>query len=107
MPSDIRHAFYKYYCFVDNSALKSGWSRDRIAREISAAGVPCFSGTCWNISAEKAFADRGWSRTKEELPNAYALKDSSLMLLVHPTIEQTDMQRACDVIENTLTLAQR
>ena len=107
VPSDIRHAFYKYYCFVDNSALKSGWSRDRIAREISAAGVPCFSGTCWNISAEKAFADRGWSRTKEELPNAYALKDSSLMLLVHPTIGQADMQRACDVIENTLTLAQR
>ena len=107
MPSDIRHAFYKYYCFVDNSALKSGWNRDRIAREISVAGVPCFSGTCWNISAEKAFADRGWSRTKDDLPNAYALKDSSLMLLVHPTISDDDMRRACDVIENTLTLAQR
>lgn len=107
VPSDILHAFYKYYCFVDNSALKSGWDRDRIAHEISAAGVPCFSGTCWNISAEKAFADRGWSRTKEELPNAYALKDSSLMLLVHPTITDADMQHACSVIENTLTLAQR
>lgn len=106
-PAEIVHAYYKYYCFVRPENLKSGWNRDRIADEICAAGVPCFAGSCWNISAEKCFADRGWSKTEQELPNAYALKDTSLMLLTHPTLSEADMLRACEVIEGVLRRAQK
>ena len=107
VPEGIVHAFYKYYCFVKPEMLKSGWDRDRIAKEISARGVPCFSGTCWNISEEKCFKDAGWHKSAEDLPNAYALKDTSLMLLVHPTITEADMRKACGIISEVLTLASK
>ncbi len=106
-PVDCVHAYYKYYCFVKPELLKQGWDRDRIASEISARAVPCFSGTCWNISEEKCFKDRGWSKSKDDLPNAYALKDTSLMLLVHPTITQEDMCRAQEVVAEVLSQAQK
>ncbi len=106
-PNDCVHAYYKYYCFVKPEMLKSDWNRDRIASEISKRGVPCFSGSCWNISEEKCFKDKGWSKTKDDLPNAYALKDTSLMLLVHPTITVDDMQFAQEVINDVLSLAQK
>ncbi len=106
-PNDCVHAYYKYYCFVRPETLKSGWDRDRIASEISKRGVPCFSGSCWNISEEKCFKDKGWSKAKDELPNAYALKDTSLMLLVHPTITVDDMLFAQGVIEDVLSHAQK
>lgn len=105
-PSGITHAYYKYYCFVRPEKLKPGWDRDRVAAAISAEGVPCFAGSCWNISEEKCFKDKGWNKPAAELPNACALKDTSLMLLVHPTIEEADMRRACKVIAKVLTEAQ-
>ena len=107
VPSDIVHAFYKYYCFVDSGALKSGWSRDRIAAELSERGLPAFSGTCWNISKEKCFRDMGWDKSEKELKNAYELKNSSLMLLVHPTIDEGDMSEACSIIDEVLCAARR
>lgn len=107
VPENTKHAYYKYYCFTKPQALKSGWNRDRIAAEICAKNIPCFWGSCWNISAEKCFADRGWSKSAEELPNAYSLKDTSLMLLVHPTITDSDMQYACETIGKIISQATR
>ncbi len=107
VPKDVRHSFYKYYSFVRPENLKDGWYRDRIIAEISSRGVPCFSGTCWNVSAEKAFEGRGWTKPKEELPNAYLLKNSSLMFLVHPTISEADLKKACEIIEDVLGKAQK
>ncbi|MBQ6534261.1 MAG: DegT/DnrJ/EryC1/StrS aminotransferase family protein [Opitutales bacterium] len=107
VPSGITHAFYKCYCFVRPEALKSGWNRDRIAAEISGAGIPCFSGSCWNISAEKCFADAGWSKSAKDLPNAFELGETSLMLLVHPTLGEPDIARANGVIEQVLKSASR
>ncbi len=106
-PENIKHAYYKYYCFVRPEMLKQGWNRDRIAQAINDRGVPCFSGSCWNISEEKCFKDKGWNKSKEELANAYMLKDTSLMLLVHPTLEQTDIHQACNIIADVLTQAQK
>lgn len=104
---DITHAYYKYYCFTRPENLKTGWSRDRIADEISARGVPCFSGACWNISDEKCFKDRSWNKSEKDLPNAAMLKDTSLMLLVHPTITAEDMDEACKIIAEVLSQAQK
>jgi len=54
-PAEIYHSYYKYYMFVRPEQLKSDWSRDRIMAEVSAAGVPCYSGSCSEIYLEKAF----------------------------------------------------
>ena len=106
-PKETTHAYYKYYCFVRPDMLKDGWSRDRIASEISKRGVPCYSGSCWNISEEKCFKDKAWTKSKDDLPNAFALKDTSLMLLVHPTLEDSDIHNACQIITEVLTQAQK
>ncbi len=58
-PADgLRHAWYKLYAFVRPAALRPDWSRDRILAEISAAGVPCGTGSCAEIYMERAFAEK-------------------------------------------------
>ncbi len=54
------HAAYKCYVFVEPQQLKADWNRDRVLSEISALGVPCFSGSCSEVYLEKAFDDTGW-----------------------------------------------
>ena len=83
-------SYYKFYFFLRPEALKSGVSKEEVISRINSLGIPAFSGTCWNISAEKCFSDRGWEKSAAELPNAAALRDTSVMLLTHPTIEPED-----------------
>lgn len=105
-PSHIEHAFYRFYFFVDPSGLKSAWSRDRIVGEISEAGIPCFSGSCSEIYLEKAFGDlRDWSM--QRLPVARELGETSVALLVHPTLEVEHMARAGHVVREILRQASR
>ena len=58
-PDDAQHAHYKHYCYVRPDFLRTGWTRDRIMAEITAKGVPCFSGSCSEIYLEKAFDTDG------------------------------------------------
>ncbi len=95
-PSHIRHANYKCYAFVRSECLAPGWSRDRIAMEIAALGVPCGSGSCSEVYLEKAFP--GDMRPRERLHNAKFLGESSLMFQVHPTLKSHHIDRACEVI---------
>jgi Predicted pyridoxal phosphate-dependent enzyme apparently involved in regulation of cell wall biogenesis len=104
-PAHIHHAYYKFYCTVKPENLKPNWNRDRIAKEISARGVPCFSGSCWNISEEKCFKDKGWNKSEAALPNAAFLRDRTLMLLVHPTLEDNDISEAKKIISDILSEA--
>jgi len=83
----VEHAAYKCYLFVEPSALKNGWNRDRIMTEINERGVPCYSGSCSEIYLEKAFDNTGW-RPAKRLPIAKELGERSLMFLVHPTLEK-------------------
>lgn len=98
VPSELVHAYYKYYVFVDLKQLNSGWSRDDIVNEISARGVPCFQGSCSEIYLEKAF-DGMESRPAESLPVAKELGDTSLMFLVHPTLTDQEIKKTCDAIK--------
>lgn len=94
-PSDIFHASYKFYVFVESEKLKQGWTRDKIMEAINAEGIPCFSGSCSEIYLEKAFILKHLG-PRERLPVAKELGESSLMLMVHPTL---DMQYVDDVYE--------
>jgi dTDP-4-amino-4,6-dideoxygalactose transaminase len=96
-PAEIEHAYYKYYAFVRPERLRPGWSRDRIMTAITAAGVPCFSGSCSEMYLEQAFEAPGL-RPAERLPVARELGETSLMLLVHPTLTAADMAEACRAV---------
>lgn len=104
-PGHVRHSYYKFYAFIDAERLRRGWSRDRIVAEIVARGVPCFSGSCSEVYLERAF-ERHPSRLAERLPVARELGETSLMFLVHPTLQAEHIERACelasDVVRNAL-----
>ncbi|MNI11302.1 dTDP-3-amino-3,6-dideoxy-alpha-D-galactopyranose transaminase [compost metagenome] len=98
------HAAYKCYVFVEQQQLKADWNRDRILSEISALGVPCFSGSCSEVYLEKAFDDTGW-RPEERLSIAKELGETSLMFLVHPTLTEAEVEKTCKVIRSVMQQA--
>lgn len=104
IPTHITHAAYKCYVFVEADKLKDGWTRDRILSEISARGVPCFSGSCSEVYLEKAFDDTGW-RPEAPLPVARRLGEESLMFLVHPTLTADELAKTCTVLAEVMKAA--
>ena len=104
-PDHVSHAYYKFYFFVEPTALKSGWDRDRIVAEIHQRGVPCFTGSCPEIYKEQAFTERyGIHPT---LPVAASLGGSSVMLNVHPGITEEHCEQTADTIREVFALATR
>ena len=106
IPDHIDHAWYKSYIFIEPSALKVNWDRDRVMNEITALGVPCFSGSCSEVYLEKAFESTE-IRPQEGLPNAQELGETSLMFLVHPTLTKSEIQQTCSAITKVAQQAQR
>ncbi|MGH8196243.1 MAG: DegT/DnrJ/EryC1/StrS family aminotransferase [Woeseiaceae bacterium] len=106
VPPTVEHAAYKCYLFVEPDQLHPGWSRDRIMAEINALGVPCFSGSCSEIYLERAFDGTGW-RPAHALPIARELGVTSLMFLVHPTLSDAAVGRACDALKSVMARAVR
>jgi dTDP-4-amino-4,6-dideoxygalactose transaminase/lipopolysaccharide/colanic/teichoic acid biosynthesis glycosyltransferase len=102
-PCHVRHSYYKYYVFVRPEAVAPGWNRDRILNEITSAGVPCGSGSCSEIYREKAFNPS--LRPTEPLPVAQELGETSLMLHVHPTLNEADMRRMGGVVRDVIQKA--
>jgi hypothetical protein len=105
-PPDVRHSYYKFYAFLDVARLGHGWTRERVVAEIGSMGVPCFSGSCSEIYLERAFEGSG-SRPRDRLPNARRLGESSLMFLVHPTLNESHMARTVEVATHVLQRALR
>jgi len=101
--ADIEHSYYKYYAFVRPERLRAGWTRDRIVDAITAAGVPCFTGSCSEIYLEKAFPE-DW-RPAERLPIARQLGETSLMFLVHPTLSDEAVCATADIVEQVMNTA--
>jgi dTDP-4-amino-4,6-dideoxygalactose transaminase len=89
-PEHMRHAYYKYYAFVQSEKLPVGWDRQQLLQKLGERGVPVFTGSCSEIYLEKSFQQAGLSPQKR-LPVARQLGDTSLMFLVHPTITEAEM----------------
>jgi dTDP-4-amino-4,6-dideoxygalactose transaminase len=98
VPSWAQHAWYRFYCFVRPENLAEGWTRDRVIAEINAAGVPCLHGS--------AFDGTGW-RPQERLPIAKQLGETSIALLVHPTLTDIEIDKTCSVVSQVLQQASR
>ncbi|MCL4194082.1 MAG: DegT/DnrJ/EryC1/StrS aminotransferase family protein [Thermoguttaceae bacterium] len=103
-PAHVGHSFYKFYAFVRPDHLRAGWSRDRIVEALHAEGIPCGSGACPEIYAEKAFTDLGFGPQKP-LRVAHELAETSLMLLVHPTLAEQDLADTCRAVEKVMAAA--
>ena len=106
VPNGSVHAHYKCYVYVQPDRLTPGWSRDRIVEAVNAQGVPCFQGSCSEVYLEKAFDNSSW-RPAERLPVARQLGETSLMLLVHPTLTPAEIARTCSVVTEVLGQACR
>ncbi|WP_257281523.1 DegT/DnrJ/EryC1/StrS aminotransferase family protein [Endozoicomonas sp. ISHI1] len=101
VPQYIKHAFYKYYLFVQPEKLKEGWTRDRVVAEIQSRGVPCLHGSCSEIYMEKAFDNTGL-QPEQRLPVAQELGESSLMFLVHPTLKDDEINKTVEVLRDVM-----
>ena len=99
------HAQYKFYAYVQPQNLAPDWSRDRILKALGDWGLPCYSGSCSEVYLEKAF-DGTTSIPPNRLPIARELGETSIMLLVHPTLTQADLHVATSALNQVLTEAQ-
>ena len=105
-PAHLTHAWYKFYAFLRPEALADCWSRDRILSEIVTLGYPAFSGSCSEIYLEKCFQDAGLAPV-ERLPVARELGETSLMFLVHPTINNEQMAGYAEAVRSVVKRACR
>jgi len=106
VPEYSEHAEYKHYLFVRPENLADDWTRDRIVETVMANGVPAFQGSCSEVYLEKAFDNTSW-RPKQRLPNAVELGETSLMFLVHPTLQKHEINKMCEVIRDVLIQASK
>jgi dTDP-4-amino-4,6-dideoxygalactose transaminase len=104
IPAYIKHAHYKHYAFINTEYLKKSWSRDRIISELLALDTPCYQGSCSEVYLEKAF-DFLACRPSVRLQNAKLLGETSLMFLVHPTLQEEELSKFCGAIETVLAKA--
>lgn len=105
-PDTLGHAYYRFYAFLNLDALTPGWTRDRVAAAIAAEGVPCSYGSCAEIYREQAFVSAGLG-PDGRLPGAARAHDTSLAFLVHPTLEDRDMQDTAEAVRRVLEVAAR
>lgn len=102
-PPHIEHAYYKYYAFLRPEMLRPDWTRERIIEAINAEGIKCFGGSCSEVYLEKAFPPE-WV-PQPRLPIARELGETSLMFLVHPTLDEAYIRRTCAVVERIVSAA--
>jgi dTDP-4-amino-4,6-dideoxygalactose transaminase len=104
-PADgVHHANYKFYAHVAPEQLRAGWDRDRVLSAIIAEGIPCGSGSCSEVYLERAYAVFA---PTERLPVAQELGDTSLMFMVHPTLEPADVEDTVRAVDKVMRVAAR
>lgn len=84
-----RHAWYRFYAFVDQGKLPAGWTRDTVIEKLEAQRLPCMQGSCSEIYLEKAFEGTDF-RPAKPLPTAGALGETSIMFFTHPGLVYPD-----------------
>jgi dTDP-4-amino-4,6-dideoxygalactose transaminase len=106
-PADIlTHAHYKYYVYLRPERLRTDWTRERIVEAIVARGGACFAGSCSEIYMERAFDGTDF-RPSNRLPIARELGETSLMFLVHPTLDEPMVHRLAAIAREVLDTATR
>ncbi len=105
-PAHAFHSYYKYYFRLRADGLKSGWTRDRVCTELDARGVPARIGSCPDIAKELAFADAGITQHPPH-PNAARIAGETVMLPVHPTLTEGNVDFMAETTRQVLIAATR
>ena len=82
---NIRHAWYRFYAFLEREKLHPDWNKARIIDALHDGGIPCDSGICPEIYREPAYRDIA-GRKPARLPGARELGETSIAFPVHPGI---------------------
>jgi dTDP-4-amino-4,6-dideoxygalactose transaminase len=103
-PSGHADAYYKFYLYIEPCRLAPGWNRQRVIAAVAAEGIPCGEGSCSEMYLEKAFVDAGLAPS-HRLPSARALGETSLILMVHPTMKESDMLETAAAVRKVMAVA--
>ena len=101
-PANVRHAYYRFYVFLNRERLHPDWNRAGIIDALRAVGVPCDSGICPEIYREPAYKSAS-GRERPRLPHARELGETAIAFPVHPGIGETLMTAMADSIRTVLT----
>jgi len=104
-PDHLTHAYYRYSVFLRPERLRDGWDRQRVQDAVNAEGVPCFVGGCSEIYLEGMFPVE--LRPSRSLPVAKELGETALTFLLHPTLDERDMEDTAAAVEKVLACATR
>ncbi len=93
---NVYHSYYKYYVFINLNELKKGWDRNKIITALNEMGIQCETGICPEVYNEAAFkkvpfkiiSGSNDGKQGKRLPAAKQLGETSLMLKVHPTLDE-------------------
>lgn len=99
----LTHAYYRFAFRLDPDHLAKDWDRDRVMTALEEAGVPCFVGACPELYREGLYRDRDHA----PCPQAEALGEVSLTLLVHPTLDDAFLSHCERVIGDVFGQASR
>ena len=102
-PDEIRHAYYRYYVFLNPESMSPEWGKQRIIDAINAEGIACYSGTCGEIYREEAFKDTPMHG--RSLPVARRLEETGLCFRVDPTLSESDMLDTAHAIRKVMRYA--
>ncbi|MDE2579948.1 MAG: DegT/DnrJ/EryC1/StrS aminotransferase family protein [Hyphomicrobiales bacterium] len=97
-----KHAYYKYYVYLDPQALKQNMTRDAVLALLAERGLRAFSGSCSEIYREKVFAHL----PTPECAHARELGQTSLMFEVHPTLDPAHVERMAKGVADVVRSAQ-
>ena len=100
---DIRHAWYKFNCFIKVNKLKKGWSRDKLIKTIREKGFPAFQGSCSELYLENCFNKP--KKMIKRLPIAKELGETNICFLIHPTIPEDIMLKYGKIVRDIILQA--
>ena len=96
-----RSAYYKFYIRVDESEIPTNKSRADIIAELLRLGIQCGSGSCPDMSQERAFLDRA-PRRDGDLENARRLGASTIMFPVDHLLGEDDMLTIANALQKVV-----
>jgi dTDP-4-amino-4,6-dideoxygalactose transaminase len=105
-PKDVRHAYYKYYFFVEPVRLRPGWNRDKIVKSLINEGFFVQTGVCSEVYREKNFQNAKLFPRKA-LPVARELGDTSIQVQVDPTVTMQHLKTLIDSLRKIMERAVR
>lgn len=102
-PDYIRHAYYRYYCFVNLDQLPQNLTRDNIMQSMMREGCFAGVGSCPEIYREKIFTNL-CIQPAQRLPIAKKVGETALCMLVDQTIPVSIIQATAQALKEVLEM---